>query len=352
MCVSEANGTANDGYVMDASLAPWGNLLTFNAASFQQCVPTMMGPAGGYMDEGSATAYCIGIYGANDSDHDFNGVDGRLVMNFEPLCVREIEIREVAAEFIDLDACTGGNGDVNGDSTWDVLDVVALVLQVLSQTGECAGDINGDGAVNVLDVVALVNCVLGQNCGGRVDGATSAEFNVIGNEVTMTADGYVGAVEMTLSHGKDFALTLTGDALISDYLTDGNTTRLMIVEPTGNSLFTANGDFTIESVIAASNSDSYMQTSVNTPKDYNIGSAYPNPFNPITQMKLDLNTDAKVSVKIFNTLGQLVDVIAEGQMVSGSYSLTWNGTNAASGVYFIQTEIAEQVHSQKIMLIK
>jgi hypothetical protein len=168
----------------------------------------------------------------------------------------------------------------------------------------------------------------------------------------MTANGYVGAVEMTLSHGKDFALTLTDDALVAQYHTNGNTTRLMVVEPAGNNLFTANGDFTIESVIAASNGESYMQTSVNMLKDYSIGAAYPNPFNPTTQMTLDLNTDANVSVKVFNMNGQLVDVIANGQMSSGSYNLTWNGTNAASGVYFIQTEVGNEVLSQKIMLIK
>ena len=39
-----------------------------------------------------------------------------------------------------------------------------------------------------------------------------------------------------------------------------SSTKLMIVDPTGNSLFTATGNFTIESVIAASTRDSYMQT--------------------------------------------------------------------------------------------
>ena len=88
------------------------------------------------------------------------------------------------------------------------------------------------------------------------------------------------------------------------------------------------------------------------PSDFSISSAYPNPFNPTTQMSLDLSIDANVSVKVFNTMGQLIDVIAEGHMASGSYSLTWDGKNAASGVYFIQTEVGSEVQSQKIMLIK
>jgi len=275
-------------------------------------------------------------------------------MNFDIPCVPIIEAREVVAEFIEVGGGECATGDVSGDGVANVLDVVGLVNCVLSQScDDCAGDMNNDGIYNVLDVVALVNCVLSQNCGGRVDSATSVQIEVIGNEVTMTADGYVGAVEMTLSHGNDFALTLTDDALIAQHITEGNTTRLMIVEPAGNSLFTANGDFAIESVVAASNGESYLQTSVNNiPNSFNISAAYPNPFNPTTQMTLDINKDSFVSVKVFNTMGQLVDILTEGQMTTGSYNLTWDGTNAASGVYLIQAEVGSEIQNQKIMLIK
>ena len=219
----------------------------------------------------------------------------------------------------------------------------------------CLGDMNSDSYLNVLDVVALVNCVLADNCdgGARVDAATSAEFNVIGNEVTMTVDGLVGGVQMTLSHGSDFAITLTDGGQFSDYSTKGNTTTLIIVNPANENLFTTSGDFTIESVIVSDlTGENSLSASVNMPSDFSISAAYPNPFNPTTQMSLDLSIDANVSVKVFNTMGQLVDVIAEGRMAGGSYSLTWDGTNAASGVYFIQTEVGSEVQSQKIMLIK
>jgi len=276
---------------------------------------------------------------------------GRLVMNFDIPCVPIIEAREVIAEFIDVGGDECGTGDMNSDGALNVLDVVALVNTVLSGGGgdSCTGDMNSDGALNVLDVVALVNTVLS---GGRVDGATSAEFNVIGSEVTMTADGYVGGVQMTLSHGNDFALQLTDGGQFSDYLTEGNTTTLVIVRPTDNSLFTANGDFTIESVIATADGKSYMSAKVNVPSDFSISAAYPNPFNPTTQMSLTLNKNADVSMQVFNMTGQLVDVIANGQMASGNYNFTWDATSVPSGVYFIKTEIGSKVHNQKIMLVK
>jgi len=39
-------------------------------------------------------------------------------------------------------------------------------------------------------------------------------------------------------------------------------------------------------------------------------------------------------------------------MTTGSYNLTWDGTNAASGVYLIQAEVGSEIQNQKIMLIK
>jgi hypothetical protein len=63
-------------------------------------------------------------------------------------------------------------GDINGDSGWNVLDIVALANCVLAgncidQENSCAGDMNGDGGYNVLDIVALANCVLADSCGSE-----------------------------------------------------------------------------------------------------------------------------------------------------------------------------------------
>ncbi len=157
------------------------------------------------------------------------------------------------AEFIEVGGGDCGTGDMNADGGINVLDVVALVNQVLGGGSEsCIGDMNNDGGLNVLDVVALVNLVLG---GGRADEATSATFEVIGNEVTMTADGYVGGIQMTLSHGKDCELTLTDAGQLSDYLTEGNTTQPIMVDPTAKNPLTANGDSRTQPMIGTANAE-------------------------------------------------------------------------------------------------
>ena len=62
-------------------------------------------------------------------------------------------------------------GDINGDSGFNVLDIVALVNCILTGScanleNGCASDLNQDGGWNILDVVVLANCVLAQNCDG------------------------------------------------------------------------------------------------------------------------------------------------------------------------------------------
>ena len=55
-------------------------------------------------------------------------------------------------------------GDMDNDGGFNVLDIVALVNCVFTQTCKRPGDMNGDGGYNVLDVVSLANCVLAQDC--------------------------------------------------------------------------------------------------------------------------------------------------------------------------------------------
>ena len=61
-------------------------------------------------------------------------------------------------------------GDVNGDGTNTVLDIVQLSNCVANNNCNtlpipCAGDINNDGNFNIMDIVLLTDCVLVENCG-------------------------------------------------------------------------------------------------------------------------------------------------------------------------------------------
>ncbi|HUL43634.1 MAG TPA: T9SS type A sorting domain-containing protein [Bacteroidota bacterium] len=74
------------------------------------------------------------------------------------------------------------------------------------------------------------------------------------------------------------------------------------------------------------------------PTDYSLVQCYPNPFNPSVTIRYDLPTTSRVSVKIFNILGQTVVELVNGIEQSGYKSVRWNASSYSSGVYFYRME--------------
>ena len=61
---------------------------------------------------------------------------------------------------------------------------------------------------------------------------------------------------------------------------------------------------------------------------------YPNPFNPTTVVRFGIPQDAVVSVEIYNTLGQKVVTLLNGEKVEAGYhEVSFDGSRLASGVY-------------------
>ena len=245
------------------------------------------------------------------------------------------------------DECT--MGDVNGDSSVDVLDIVQIVGYVVNGEADfdlgCA-DSNGDGAVNVLDIVALVSDILGRS---RVNDATSAKLIKSANGLVLQADGYIGGVQMTLKHDSDFSIKLSDNSWISDYSTKGNQTILVLVQPAQGELFTTSGDFEIVDLIVANSND---RVSTAVVKEFSLSSAYPNPFNPSTTVELTLPEAGHVSVMVYNITGQFIAELADSYMDANQYQFTWQGENVPSGMYLLRAEYAGQVSTQKLMLLK
>jgi hypothetical protein len=246
--------------------------------------------------------------------------------------------------------CENAMGDVNNDGTVNVLDIVNIVNHILgaAELVDCdaeAADYNADGTVNVLDIVNIVNMILG----GKSADATSATLTKTASVLSISADGYIGGVQMTLSHGADFAIDITDNALVADYKTDGNQTILVVVAPEGEDLFTYSGDFEIVDMIVA---NSHSEVSVGQPTVFALGSAYPNPFNPTTSLSLSLPESGYVSVKVYNMMGQEIATLADGLMDASAYTLTWDASDASSGMYFVRAEYAGNIATQKLMLLK
>ena len=74
------------------------------------------------------------------------------------------------------------------------------------------------------------------------------------------------------------------------------------------------------------------------PKDYVLAQSYPNPFNPTTTIEYGLPLQSRISLKIYNLLGQEEATLASGVEEAGYKTVTWNGAGFASGVYFCRLE--------------
>lgn len=97
-------------------------------------------------------------------------------------------------------------------------------------------------------------------------------------------------------------------------------------------------------------------TSVEDPtefaNDFKLLQNYPNPFNPSTTISYTLAKAGKVSLTVYNMLGQEVATLVNGNQTANTYTVDFNGSNLASGVYMYQLKTENNVITKKMVLLK
>ena len=88
------------------------------------------------------------------------------------------------------------------------------------------------------------------------------------------------------------------------------------------------------------------------PNKYELSQNYPNPFNPATKINFSLPQGSDIKLTVYNMLGQQIEVLINGFRNAGTYELTWDASNLASGVYIYRLETGSTVISKKMMLLK
>jgi hypothetical protein len=79
---------------------------------------------------------------------------------------------------------------------------------------------------------------------------------------------------------------------------------------------------------------------------------YPNPFNPITNIQYCIGSPGLVRLKIYDILGKEVAILVNEEKPAGRYSIEFNGSSLASGVYFYKLETGEFIQVKKMLLLK
>jgi hypothetical protein len=91
------------------------------------------------------------------------------------------------------------------------------------------------------------------------------------------------------------------------------------------------------------------------PSDYKLFQNYPNPFNPETTIRYFLpesHANSKVSLKLFNVLGEEVREIVDDFQDSGSYTVILSSVGLSSGVYFYQLQTDKSSITKKLIILK
>jgi hypothetical protein len=96
---------------------------------------------------------------------------------------------------------------------------------------------------------------------------------------------------------------------------------------------------------------------VTLPNNYILYQNYPNPFNSTTQIKFSVPNKSKVTLKIYNILGQNVKTLIDRVLEPNQYTVNWNGRDenkniCGSGLYFYCLEGEGFKEIKKMVLIK
>ena len=91
------------------------------------------------------------------------------------------------------------------------------------------------------------------------------------------------------------------------------------------------------------------------PIDYNLFSAYPNPFNPSTKITFSIpesGINNITTLNVYDLNGNLLETISKDYLIAGTHEVMWIAEGYSSGIYFISLESGNFYDTIKLMLIK
>jgi len=249
------------------------------------------------------------------------------------------------------------NGDANGDLSVNVLDITTVVAYMLDQDPQPflvdAADVNGDHVINVLDIISIVDIILGKK--KQVNNSSGNNTNpayiwLDEGKIRFKSDGQVAALQFELTgqnleqirllmkqQGFEFATAIVKGKLIGIIYNLENRTissgMINLINIEGKTKPLVWGE-----VVAGDPEGKYVlvikdQKDPMPAGDYEL-SAFPNPFKETVLITYNLPEQATVAIEIYNSQGQLIKVLENGEKQVGSHQLEWNGKPVPAGIYF------------------
>jgi uncharacterized lipoprotein YddW (UPF0748 family) len=167
----------------------------------------------------------------------------------------------------------------------------------------------------------------------QAEGATSYRFQLA------TSADYAAVVTDTAGLA-DTTITVSGLALNRIHYW-----RVRGVNAVGQSVWSSSGVFRTYTGVEPTRDDG-------VPSEFMLSQNYPNPFNPTTSVQFALPKTEHVLVRVYDMLGQEVATLVEETLSAGRYTVTWNASHAASGVYFYRIVAGSFIDTKRMLLLK
>jgi hypothetical protein len=88
------------------------------------------------------------------------------------------------------------------------------------------------------------------------------------------------------------------------------------------------------------------------PERFLLHQNYPNPVNPVTNIRYDLPHDKYVTIKVYDVLGKEVVTLVNENKEAGRYLVSFNAANFSSGIYFYTVNAGEFSQTRRMTLLK
>jgi hypothetical protein len=95
-----------------------------------------------------------------------------------------------------------------------------------------------------------------------------------------------------------------------------------------------------------------VEINADLPTEFKLSQNYPNPFNPTTKISYSVPFDSKVTISVYSVTGELIAELLSDFVSAGVYSVDFDGSNLASGMYIYRMTAGNFIQTNKMMLLK
>jgi hypothetical protein len=95
-----------------------------------------------------------------------------------------------------------------------------------------------------------------------------------------------------------------------------------------------------------------LEEDTTTPREFGLDQNYPNPFNPTTTIRYRLAESTAVTLTVYDMNGRVVSTLVNDRQNAGEYTVAFDASSLASGVYVYRLVAGSHVFTQKLTLIK